>query len=137
MRIKLLALNVLAVAILVDSALAGNVYVTSPGSNAVVELGPNLNFITNFGQANLSSPQGLAFNSAGDLYVASNTGSVGNGGSVTEFDPNHNVIATSTGYLGVSGVAIFPTPEPASWVMASIGMCALAAVALARRNRRA
>jgi sugar lactone lactonase YvrE len=71
----------------------GNLYVTSGLGNTVTKITPDGRKST-FASW-LNSPNELAFNAAGDLFV-DNSGLHGEKGSITEFAPDGTVIATIT-----------------------------------------
>jgi len=79
----------------------------------------------------LAPPEGLAFNSAGDLFEADE-----GGGHIYEFTPNGGSSTFASGLYGPYALAFqgitLPVPEPSTWVMVGLGTFSL----LAARRRR-
>jgi hypothetical protein len=83
----------------------------------------------------LNDPIGLAFNNAGDLFVADG-GAGSENGDITEFGPTGtqlNVITTVSKPISIAfqGEAL-PVPEPSTLGLLGVGMAAF----LARRRSR-
>lgn len=70
-----------------------NVFVSNYGAGTVSEYDASGNLVNAAFASGLHGPEGLAFNSSGDLYV-SNTGN----NTVSEFDSSGNLINTFTSY---------------------------------------
>jgi hypothetical protein len=81
-----------------------NLFVSDNGSGNIYEFMPNGGSSTfAFG---LNGPRGLAFNSAGDLFVgATNTVGVTNSGNIYEFTPNGGSSTFASGLNGPRGLA--------------------------------
>ena len=90
-----------------------------------------------FASTNLNSPQGLAFDSSGNLYAANNTGN-----TISKFDPSGNFLTR----WSMGSITAFPrfiafqpvaVPEPSTYALAAIATGVMAAIARRRKARMA
>jgi DNA-binding beta-propeller fold protein YncE len=110
----------------------GHLYVANANNGLVAELDLSGNPIkTAFADLHPDVPEGLAFGSAGDLFV------VGRGAVIYEFDSNGNKINQFSGSLNVPyGIAVSAVPEPVS-TPTVYGAIAVGFVLVCRLMRRA
>src|SRR5207253_2950127 len=114
--------------IAIDSA--GDIFVSDYGTNEVYKILPGTpnthnTFVNGF------TPNGLASDSSGDLFVAVNAG------SVREYTSTGSFVATlATGLTSPQGVVVSAIPEPSTTV-ALAGLAAFGVCILRRRHKYA
>ena len=95
----------------------GDLYVANQGNNTILKFGTN-GVATLFANTGLNIPADIAFDSGGNLYVA-NAGD----GTIEKFDSSGNGSVFASGLSGPVGIAI-QVPEPSSWILVAVGVCA-------------
>ncbi len=113
----------------------GNLYVANHGDNTVEKFNASgigstfASFSTNGVGAYLVEPTGLAFDSSGNLYVATPA----DGGDILKIDPEGDMSVFASGFGAAQFLAI-DVPEPSSFLLAALGVVSLAA--FLKRHRR-
>jgi sugar lactone lactonase YvrE len=116
---------------------AGNLYVANVGNSTIEKFTPGgvgSVFASNeFGSIgvgsgtpiimDLSNPEGVAFDSAGNLYAAN----AGNG-TIEEFTPDDVGSLFASGLNNPSFIAIVPAPEPSTLALLTLGLPSLLAI---------
>jgi hypothetical protein len=111
------------------SAQAQNLFVADFGSGNIYEFTPG-GAQSTFASG-LSSPAGLAFDSAGNLFEAERGPDAFNG-SINEFTPDGAQSIFASGLSGPYGLAFQPVPEPSVFGLLTVGSTAL----LVRRRKQ-
>jgi sugar lactone lactonase YvrE len=91
-----------AVLLIAAGASAQNLYVSDYSNGSIYEITPT--GTQSVFASGMSYPYGLAFNSAGDLFVANSDDNTGESGNITEITPNgtQSVFASSVDPLGLA-----------------------------------
>jgi hypothetical protein len=103
----------------VDSFFGGNIYEFTPGG------------VQSTFASGVSYPSGMAFDSAGNLFVVEYGNGLTNNGDILEFAPNGTQSTFASGLYSPQALAIQPVPEPSALGMLAVG----ATVFLVRRRR--
>jgi DNA-binding beta-propeller fold protein YncE len=99
--------------------IAGNLYEADNGSGKIYKFAPGGTRSTF--ASGLDHPRGLAFDSAGNLFVSDWSGR----GSIYEFTPGGACSTFASGLNGPQFLAFQPVPEPATFLLLSLGGLAI------------
>jgi sugar lactone lactonase YvrE len=112
-------------------AIAGNhLFEMDNNTNSVFEFDLDGTFVKSVitDSSHMDDSRGLAIDSTGDFYVTNE----GNG-TVSEYDPNGDFLATFNGFDGPNYIATLAVPEPSTYVLLTAGLGMLLFVSRRRK----